>query len=248
MYSASGDPHIAEAVASARTSLQVNPVPHVLFAPRPAQADEEEPGLSFELFEPSDNPYVDKIANMRRSPFDRTIFLDGDTYVTANITHVLELLDQYDLAVSHAPARRRFDDPGVPLAFCEFNTGVVAWRSGERTDAFMASWQETYVAWQQDPPFPLAGQALVADQPAFRHCAWMSGMRIMVLPPEYNYRPGTPGAVAGRVRVIHGRHDDIEGMAAKLNKTPMPRSFPGMDKAGNKRKPVAKWGEFWPED
>jgi hypothetical protein len=208
---------------------------------------DDEAGLTIELFEPSDNPYVDKIANMRRSPFDRTIFLDADTFVIGNITHVLELLDPYDLAASHAPARRRYGDPEVPLAFCEFNTGVVAWRSNPRTAAFLESWQETYIAWRREPPFPLAGQALVADQPAFRHCAWVSRIRVMVLPPEYNYRPGTPGAVAGEVRVIHGRHDDYESMAAKLNKTPMPRSFPGMDRAGNPTKPGKRFEAWWPD-
>jgi hypothetical protein len=248
MYSASGDAHVAEALASARSSMRANHVPHVVFAPESAKATDLEEGLSIEVFEPSDNPYVDKIVNMSRSPFDRTLYLDTDTYVLHNITHVLNLLDQYDLVASHAPARRRLNDPGVPRAFCELNTGVVGWETGERSAAFLESWKETYEAWQREPPFHLAAKALIADQPAFRHCVWASRMHVMILPPEYNYRPGTPGAVAGPVRVIHGRHHDYEAMAAKLNKTPMPRSFPGMTRAGKTRPKSPRWEGYWPDE
>ena len=229
MYSAGGDHYVAQALASARSSLRHNPVPHVLFAaPAPRDGSAEE-GLSIEPFEPSENPYLDKIANMRRSPFERTIFLDSDTYVTREIVHLFELLDSYEMAVAHAPGYRGLNDPQVPVAFCEFNTGVLAWRSGERTAAFMERWQETYAAWQHQPPFDRAGRSRgKADQPAFRRCAWEHRMGIVVLPPEYNYRTGVPGAVVGRVRVVHGRHDDYELVAARLNETIGPRSFPAI--------------------
>jgi hypothetical protein len=47
----------------------------------------------------------------------------------------------------------------------------------------------------------------------------------MVLPPEYNYRTGEPGAAVGLVRVVHGRHHDYERVAARLNENLGPRSF-----------------------
>ena len=227
MYSSSGESNVATALASARSSLRHNRVPHVLFAAPPPRDAGGVEGLSIEPFEPSENPYLDKIANMRRSPFERTIFLDSDTYVTREIVHLFELLDRYDLAAALAPGYRGLSDPEVPVAFCELNTGVVAWRAGGDTAAFMADWQETYAAWQREPPFERAGESRgKADQPAFRRCAWKHGMRIVVLPPEYNYRTGEPGAAVGLVRVIHGRHDDYEQVAATLNETLGPRSFP----------------------
>lgn len=232
MYSSAGESNVAQALVSARSSVRFNRVPHVLFA-APAPREGDVPGLSIESFQPSDNPYVDKIANMRRSPFERTIFLDSDTYVTREIVHVFALLDRYELAAALAPGYRGLHDPEVPPAFSELNTGLVAWRAGSRADAFMACWQDTYATWQQDPPFERAGEAGgKADQPAFRRCAWEHEMRIVVLPPEYNYRTGEPGTVVGRVRVIHGRHDDYEQVAAKLNKSVGPRSFPALDRSG----------------
>src|ERR1700727_1721811 len=89
VYSCSGESYVEEALRSARSSLRHNPVPHLLFASVEVPS---EPGLTVARFEPSPNPYVDKIANMRRSPFARTIYLDTDTFVVDQIVEVLELL------------------------------------------------------------------------------------------------------------------------------------------------------------
>jgi hypothetical protein len=227
IYSGTGEFYIAEAVRSARSSLRHNDLPHVLFASVDVPGAE---GLTAVRFEPSGNPYVDKIANMRRSPFERTIYLDSDTFVVDEIAHVLGLLEHYDMAVAFAPAYRGLDDPAVPKAFYEFNTGVLAWRASDRMESFMRSWQETYLAWLEgDEPFPGAGKASRsrrADQPAFRRCAWEHGLKVFVLGPEYNFRLGFPALVVDRVRVIHGDHPDHEQLAARLNETRRPRTWP----------------------
>lgn len=226
LYSATGEFYVTEAVRSARSSLRHNRVPHVLFADRDATGGD---GLTIVPFEPSGNPYLDKIACMRRSPFERTLYLDSDTYVLEEIVHVLALLDRYDLAVAFAPAYRGLADPAVPQAFHEFNTGVLAWRRSERTEAFMAGWQETYSAWLVDEPFPgarAASRSGRADQPAFRRCAWEHGLAVFVLAPEYNFRPGYPATLVGHVRVIHGDHPDPAALAARLNAREQVRSWP----------------------
>jgi len=236
MYSAAGEPFVAEALAAARSSLRYNRAPHVLFAsPVPACGEEEE-ALSFESFEPSDNPYVDKIANMRRSPFERTIFLDSDTFVVGEIAHMLHLLDHYDIAAALSPGIRVWPDAEVPTAFYAFNTGVVAWRANGKTADFLAGWQDTYQTWLREDPFPGAGLTRgTADQAAFRRCAWEHDVRIAVLGPEYNYRTIWPQTVVGAVRVIHGRCNDYERVAAKLNEGRGARSFPPFRRDGELR-------------
>src|SRR5215472_11492018 len=126
MYSAFGAKYIAEAIESARSSLRCNDVPHLLFA---AEDPQDVPdGLTVVRFEQvSSDPFVDRIANMRRSPFERTIYLDSDTYLIDDITDVFTLLDRYEMALAHANYRG-LEDPEVPRAFSEFNCGVVAWR------------------------------------------------------------------------------------------------------------------------
>lgn len=227
LYSCSGERYIAEALRSARSSLRHNPLPHLLFvSDEPADAA----GVSTARFEPSANPYADKIANMRRSPFERTLYLDSDTFVVDEIAHLLGLLDHYDMAAAYTAEGRGPHDPGVPPAFYEFNTGLLAWRANDRMTAFMRSWEETYLEWSQHgDPFPTPGKGSRsgrADQLAFRRCAWEHGVRLFVLAPEYNFRLGYPTTVQERVRVIHGRHPDYEALAARINETELPRSWP----------------------
>jgi hypothetical protein len=237
IYSCSGEFYAAEAIRSARSSLRFNSLPHLLFASDADKAlavAEGVRGLSVERFRSSANPYADKIATMRRSPFERTIYLDSDTFVVDEIAHVLRLLDRYDIAVAFAQAHRGLPDPEVPRAFYEFNTGVIAWRASERMAAFMRSWEETYVAWLHEDPFLVMGSGSRggrADQLAFRRCAWQHDVRLFVLAPEYNFRLGYPTTVVERVCVIHGRADDYDALAARINENhrdgkSRPRTWP----------------------
>jgi len=223
VYSATGEQHVNEALVGARSSLRHNDVPHVLFA-SPVPEDEVPPGLTVVPFEPepSGDWFLDAIANMRRSPFERTIFLDTDTYVVGEIVHMLRVLDQYDIAAAHEVGHRPFHDPEVPPIFHEFNTGVIAWRAGELTTMFLDSWHETRREWTRAEPFR---HAATDDQRPFRHCAWKHGLRLYVLAAEYNWRTVWPDTVVERIRVIHGRYHDYEGLAAQVNKDRGPRTF-----------------------
>jgi hypothetical protein len=230
MYSAFGAKYIAEAIESARSSMLCNDVPHLLFA---AEDPHDVPdGLTVVRFEQvSSDPFVDRIANMRRSPFERTIYLDSDTYLIDDITDVFLLLDRYEMALAHANYRG-LEDPEVPRAFSEFNCGVVAWRAGERTSAFLQSWEETYREWLERDVLPgqmgaaNPSRSPIGDQPAFRRCAWEQAMKIYVLPPEYNLRLGYKTTVVDRVHLIHGRFGDYERLAERMNRKIVPRTYP----------------------
>lgn len=230
LYSSAGERYVAEAIQSAKSSLRHNRLPHLIFAD-PVPNGPPVPGVTFESFVPTSNPFLDRIAHMRHSPFARTMFLDSDTFVAHDLTDVLRLLDRYDVAVAHAPGYRGLRDPDVPSTFYEFNCGVIAWRANERTATFLELWHDTYAAWLRNSPFPGAGTMLTAahtppnDQPAFRHCAWNSDVSVTVLGPEYNFRLIYPTTVVGPVRIVHGRHRNYERLVARLNREDGPRTF-----------------------
>jgi hypothetical protein len=248
MYSAVGRQYIVEAIESARSSLRHNAVAHLLFSSEEVPESEIPEGLSVVRFDPiSSYPWVDRIANMRRSPFERTIYLDTDTYVVDEIAHVLELFEHYDVAAAFSPGHRGLKDPEVPLAFCECNCGVIAWRSTERVADFMRDWEETHVAWlEEDVLEGLPGnrehpsRTYPGDQPAFRRCAWQHGMHLYVLPHEYNLRLGFLTTVVGKVRVIHGRFGDYERLEAHMNSKRVPRTFPTPRPVKRMRRKVAQ--------
>jgi hypothetical protein len=231
MYSCFGERYIAEAARAARSSLRHNHVPHLIFAA--GEVRDPPPGVTIVGFEPiSSAPFVDRIANMRRSPFERTLCLDTDTFVVEEMVGVFELLEHYDLALAQAPAYRGLDDPEVPAAFPEFNCGVVAWRSSERVAEFLRCWEETYRAWLvEDVLTGLDGEAHpsrseIGDQPAFRRCAWQHGMKVATLPPEYNLRLGFRTTVVDRVRLLHGHTKRYEKLAKQYNEKIVPRTYP----------------------
>ena len=163
IYSAIGDRYLAEALTSARSSLRFNHVPHQISTDQevtPADTDPDE--LSIRTYRPGDDAFAEKIHSMAASPFERSIFLDTDTYVTNYICHLFDLLDKYDMAAAFAPGYRGRKDPEVPTAFYELNTGVIVWRSGERTASFFADWLDTYVQMTRERPFtrcPAAGSS-----------------------------------------------------------------------------------------
>ena len=68
---------------------------------------------------------------MYQSPYDKTLFLDTDTYINHNLDDMFVILDKYDMALAHDFSRKRNyvaaaipEYNALPYAFSEFNTGV----------------------------------------------------------------------------------------------------------------------------
>jgi hypothetical protein len=221
LYSATGPRFVAEAVESAASSLRFNAIPHLIFCDVPPEGAVPD-GVECSPFERCGNAFLDKIKNMRRSPFVETLFMDTDTYVAGNLDDVFELLSRFDVAAAHAPGYTKCDDRGQSEAFYEFNTGVIAFRKTPAVEAFLEAWDRQHAAWRANPPFVLLGK----DQSAFRRVLWDSALAFYVLSPEYNYRSIFPGRLVGRAKVIHGRSADYAKLEAHLNAATGPRVFP----------------------
>jgi hypothetical protein len=153
-----------------------------------------------------------KIVALRRSPFERTIFLDSDTRVVGELSPLFELLERFDVAAAHAPNRVTLALDGIPESFPELNTGVIALRRSEATDALLDRWLAEY-----DRLLPSRPASM--DQPSFRRALYGSDARLAVLPSEFNMRFAMAGYHNHAVRVLHGRADDrmYERVAAAMN-------------------------------
>jgi hypothetical protein len=240
VYSVSGAGYLAEALLSARSSLRFNRIPHIVFSDleyAPPSPDGDL--LSIRPYAPSGDPFADKIANLAASPFQRSVFLDSDTYVTGDLTRLLDLLERFDMAAALAPGYRGREDPEVPASFYEFNVGVLVWRDRDATRGFFADWLETYAQLTRERPFPTIEERYGGyEQPAFRRCAWRGEVRVCTLGPEYNYRPRRPGSVVERVHVIHGRYPDYKQIEAVLNGRTGARSFEAIP--GGSKQPIVE--------
>jgi len=183
IYVATGKSYIKSAIMSARSLRKHAPGVCIhLFA------NWKECGLDFkngcEPFTSIESvehvPHHLKVDCMRRSPFDRTLFIDADTRVVADINSVFSLLDRFDIGMSHAQERvKRIKKwhVDVPDSFPEFNSGVIVFKKSEKVFDLLKRWQNDYHEAKSRN-----------DQMTLREALWLSDLRIVTLPPEYNIR------------------------------------------------------------
>ncbi|MGE0449575.1 MAG: putative nucleotide-diphospho-sugar transferase [Vicinamibacterales bacterium] len=130
-----------------------------------------------------DDPhYRSKVDYLARTPFERTLYLDTDTLLTADIREMFQVLDRFDIALSHAhlrntPVRTATWRVALPPAFPQFNGGVILFAAKPAVLAFLEQWRRS---------FREAG--FREDQVTLRELLWLSDLRIATLPPEYNTR------------------------------------------------------------
>lgn len=158
------------------------------------------------------NKYGFKIQGMIHAcenlDFDQFLFLDTDArLMKPDALEIFELLDQFDIAVAHAPMRHVFFHspklrdasshpknevcPNIPLCFPEFNTGVILFK--KTCDLLFKKWQELYLTNFVKHPH---------DQGAFRRAIYFSSLRIATLAPEYNDRRNRIGCFISHQRKI----------------------------------------------
>jgi hypothetical protein len=194
LYVARGDGYLEAAVESAMSVRAVTPALALAIAtdgPAPAIFDTAIPLTERD-------GYRAKVVAMMESPFDRTLYLDVDTFAAEDVSELFRLLDGFDMALAHAPNRVTLALDDVPDAFPEFNTGVIAFRRTAGVERLLAAWLEEF-----DRLAPL--NAPTKDQSAFRRVAYSAkDVRLAVLPPEFNTRFNMAGFVNQKVRILHG--------------------------------------------
>lgn len=145
-----------------------------------------------------------KITGMMRSPFERTVFLDTDTFVCAGIDSIFEFLDYFDFAMTldmhgHSTSFWKQYQPEYPIklkdTLHEFNTGVVGFKQSAVVNEFFNTWLQTH-----------RELGMYADMPTFREAYLKKPVRVGILPHEYNFT-GIKSMVMAytTVRVIHDR-------------------------------------------
>lgn len=151
------------------------------------------------------------------SPFDRTLYLDTDTYVYTDVSELFDILDGFDLAVTISPSRAPV--PGVPKPWAQYNTGVFSYRSSAATVEFLERWGEIYERWREE-------RGVVEDQPSFARAVYESDIDVFTLASEYNCRVPRFGYLCGEAKIVHGRHSSgLETVARELNATTESRVY-----------------------
>lgn len=153
----------------------------------------------------------DKIYLLEKTPYDRTLYLDTDTYVVDEIDELFDVLNQFELAIRRAPQRASEEMEDVPPTFSELNTGVISYRKTEEVLQLFNDWKELY----ENRPYESH-----RDQPVFRKALYYSGVNFTTLPSEYNCRFGIPGYLYNEAKILHGRLDKFDTIGYRFTVMP----------------------------
>jgi len=219
LYVATGEKCLKEALTSARSLKACMPeMPVTLFTDQAISENQ-----NFDRIIPVPDPeysYIDKIAPLKNSPYDHTLFIDSDTYICEKFDELFELLDRFDIAAAHDTWSFESRVDGCPEPFLELNTGVLLYQRIPKVNKFINEWLSEYKMQRQ-----LAHSN--NDQAAFRKCIYHSRISLYILPPEYNYMVWYPGFSRshGRVKILHGRSPFLSQTAKWINQSRSARVF-----------------------
>jgi hypothetical protein len=224
-YVARGREYVEEAVQSAESVKRCTELPTALCTDK--RVDHSAFDHVIVSNAETNDPYERKVRGLHEAPFEQTLFLDTDTYVCREISDLFSLLEEFELAAAHAPNRMYHPGGGYPsehpVSFPELNTGVLLMDTrSSRVEQLLNDWLETHRE-MQDAGVCEGGPVL--DQIPFREVIYDSEVRFTVLTPEYNCRFEFPVFLEGPVRILHGRHPDLETVAELLNERTHRRAF-----------------------
>ncbi|MGO8795561.1 MAG: hypothetical protein ACLQLC_12115 [Candidatus Sulfotelmatobacter sp.] len=167
--------------------------------------------------DPTKDGFYDKAKLIRDSPYDRTLFIDADTYVLEPVPELFSLLDHFDCAATHEEYlntdwHHRYPRTDIPSSFPEFNTGILLLKRSQKLNHMLDEWGALYQQYLEEKP----GQP-INDQPFFRVAAYFGDVRIATLTREYNCKFRGQGYLNGRVKIMHG-HVEFKVDPAFLDK------------------------------
>lgn len=170
------------------------------------------------------NGVLYKVRNMySQSPYEYTFFADSDTYFLEDCSHLFDLLDFFDICIAQAPGDQSLiSHEGKELVgYTPYNSGVMLFRKSDRVRQLFEDWEKFFIE---------NFEIYRGNQPALMHAFLHSDCSVYVLQNLYNARFTKYERFAGRVKVLHGRHADLERVARKINRTSTKRVwFPGVE-------------------
>ncbi len=178
VFIATGEDYARAAATAAESVRERMPgIPVDLFTDVPATAG------PFDRVHGIDAPHRrSKVDCLARTRFRNTLYLDTDVRLAADVRDLFALMDRFDLAISHAHARRRRQTTevwrtAIPECFPQLNGGVFVYRRSAPMLKLLEDWRAG---------FHEAG--FRKDQVVLRELVWTSEIDLFILPPEYNIR------------------------------------------------------------
>jgi hypothetical protein len=208
LYIATGKKYVAEALESAKRAKHFMPhTPITLITDIPVQS------YLIDTVKIIDNPsysFRDKVLHMGASPYQRTIFLDTDTYLCEAIDDLFILLDRFDIGLVHDSGFIPIQLAEIPDSFPQFNSGVICFRQSPNLHNIFTDWIQRFnamtTAYATDPR---RSKGHIVDEVTLRAALYHGNVRIAPLTSQYNCRFIDGGCIAGTAKILHAHssHD-----------------------------------------
>lgn len=225
LYIANRQKFVEEAIISARSLRRFNTEPVCLICTPDLYTRDLESVFDevIEIEELVKHTYLAKVIGLQSSPFDKTIFLDGDTFITDKISELFDLLELVDFATTLEQKLHtsKIDDLKFRKTFPEFNSGVIVYRNSTIMKKVLKDWLSYCV-----------DQRMGNDMPGLREAVLMNfnDIRFSILPNCYNEHGfSTMLILDQKVKVIHERLGYKRGII-----TPHFLDFESMDRFARK--------------
>lgn len=163
--------------------------------------------------------FKNKIKYIRKSPYERTLFLDTDTYVDDDVSELFDILNRFDMGMALSPYRSyrgaleteegELKISNLPDCFPQYNSGVIVFKSNDRVGKLFDAWKE--IGYSKDE------KKNTGDQISFMEATYLSDVRYLTLPREYNFRYRNSKDVVGNVKIFHGRLFELESYGRDLD-------------------------------
>jgi hypothetical protein len=210
----SGDHYVAACVKSAESIKKVMPGASItVFTDEPSQ---KFPTMLFDNILSTSYEktltYSIKPECIPRSPYERTIFLDCDTYICKSLDQVFKILDLVDIAMPFAWWRYGEIMPAL-------SSSMIVFKKSVKVAGIFQAWRESYSAAASVNP-------KIGDQDFLTDAVYKSSARYHILPPEYHAHCSVPHGFHGDVFVItnHAYHLS-EKISAHLNSSKFHRIY-----------------------
>lgn len=214
---AKSNKHVQEAHESAQSLKRwCSTLPITVFSDKPNEFDVRLfPDVRYIPSPANKRELGTRVEAVRRMPYHRNLYMDTDTQICGNITHMFGVLDTYDIAMALAP--RRVDPAGfavygevLPDWFPEFNGGVILIKRSASSDQLTRRWAKQYALidkWNDQ----------MAMRVALFHSIRDDQLKLYTLPPEYNCRIIMLQFLGGKCYITHGRDPDVGSPCASIN-------------------------------
>lgn len=177
--------------------------------------------------------YWAKIIGLENTPFEKTFFLDSDTFITDSLSEVFELLDLVDLAATSQPTMHttNFENLSFKYVFPELNSGVIAYRNNAIVQQLLKDWKDFCFTNNIKNDMPGLREGVIKN---------IDKIKYGILPDLYNEHGFKSMSILyGKIKVLHVRlgykrgvttphflgFEEMDRFAKKINKIHIKRLY-----------------------